>query len=69
MSKHTLDVLVSDGIIERVDPDPDPARQELQAARSHVESAALIAGRDPTGAFAMAHAEALVEAIEVELSR
>ena len=55
MSKPALDVLIGEGMIERVEPDPDTARQELRAARSHVESAVLIAGRDPTGAFAMAY--------------
>jgi hypothetical protein len=55
VSKPALDVLINEGVIERVDPDPDTARQELRAARAHVESAVLIAGGDPTGAFAMAY--------------
>lgn len=55
MSQEGLDELVVEGVIERVAPDPETARIELDQARLHVESAAEIAERDPVAAFAIGY--------------
>ena len=55
MSQEELDELVAEGAIERVVPDPETARIELEQARRHIESAAQIAERDPVAAFAICY--------------
>jgi hypothetical protein len=55
MSQEELDDLVAEGAIERVAPDPETARTELEQAHLHVETAAEIADRDPAAAFAVGY--------------
>ena len=55
MTQEELDELVAEGAIERVVPDPETARIELEQAQRHVESAAEIAERDPVAAFALGY--------------
>lgn len=49
--------LIRQGVVERVDPDPQTARLWLLAAARHLEGAAQIAGVDPTGAYTLSTTE------------
>lgn len=53
MTGDALARLLADGAIERVAPDRPAAGAELDVARRHLESAALLASSDPTAAFAV----------------
>ena len=55
MGEAELRRLLSERAIEVVTADPATAAQELDAARRHVTSAALIAADDPIGAFAIGY--------------
>lgn len=58
--------LVSEGVIERVEPDSGTARDEIAAARQHIESVGRIVENDPVGAFAMAY-DAMRKAISAQM--
>jgi len=61
--------LIRQGVVERVDPDPQTARLWLLAAARHLEGAAQIAGVDPTGAYTLLYdgaRKALAAAMLVE---
>jgi len=55
MGEKELRRLVTENIVERVEPNSDTALQEIGTARRHLESARRIADDDPPGAFAMAY--------------
>jgi hypothetical protein len=46
-----IDILLEKGLLERVEPDRDAAREVLVEARRHLDSASLISGDDPNGAY------------------
>lgn len=48
-----IDELVAARRLERVPADPQGARLRLEAARRHLESAALLVEADPDGAYAL----------------
>lgn len=48
-----VDALIQDGEIERIHPDRDAADVLLQQARSHLESAAVVASSDAAGAYSL----------------
>lgn len=48
----SLAQLVTDGILETVEPDPDAAHNELEMARRHINSVAALTATDPTLAYA-----------------
>jgi hypothetical protein len=48
-----LEALVREGRIDRVEADPDAARDRLEEARRHLDSAGLIAETDPAGAYSL----------------
>lgn len=68
MSQEELDVLVAEGVIERVASDPETARVELEQARLHVESAAEICDRDPVAAFAIGY-DAIRKALSAHMRK
>lgn len=55
MSSAAIDALVAEGVIERVSEDVQTGLADLDAARTHLESAAAIAENDPAGAFSLAY--------------
>ncbi|MEW6582037.1 MAG: HEPN domain-containing protein [Actinomycetota bacterium] len=55
MSDEDVQALAAEGLVERVEPDPETARQELQTARRHIQSARRIARDDTSGAFAIGY--------------
>ncbi|MEX2422005.1 MAG: hypothetical protein WD670_09340 [Actinomycetota bacterium] len=48
-----LEALVKEGRIERVEADTSAARDKLEEAKHHLDSAALIAETDPAGAYSL----------------
>lgn len=48
-----LEALVREGRIERVEADADAARDKLEEAKHHLDSAGLIAETDPAGAYSL----------------
>ena len=48
-----VDALINAGEIERIHPDRDAAGALLQQARSHLESAAVVANSDAPGAYSL----------------
>lgn len=66
MTQEEIAALTAAGAIERVAPDPETARVELEQARLHVGSAAQISGRDPVAAFALAY-DAIRKALSAHL--
>lgn len=55
MSDSDVAGLVAAGVIRRTEMDEATARVELATARSHLESAAALAGSDPNAAFQLAY--------------
>ena len=55
MSSDEVGALIAEGVVERVQADVAAARRDLIAARTHLESAAAVAGIDPVGAFTLAY--------------
>ena len=66
MSRRALQELLADGALERVAADGETARQELDTARRHVETARAIADADPTAAFAVGY-DAMRKAISAHM--
>jgi len=48
-----LEALVKEGRIERVEADTSAARDKLEEAKHHLDSAALIEETDPAGAYSL----------------
>jgi hypothetical protein len=48
-----VDALLRDGRMEKVEADPSAARDKLEDAKRHLDSAARIADSDPAGAYAL----------------
>jgi hypothetical protein len=55
VSERDLAELLEGGVIQPVARDTSTAREELAAARLHIETAESAARRDPTGAFALGY--------------
>jgi len=55
MGDSKVEELVPAGVIRRTENDDATARAELATARSHLESAAAVAGSDPNAAFQLAY--------------
>jgi hypothetical protein len=55
MSGSELETLLEAGLVLRVEADAGAAARDLQAAVVHLESAALLAGSDPTAGFVIAY--------------
>ena len=66
MGEKELRRLRSEGVIEKVEPDMETARQELDGARRHLVSATLIAAEDPAAAFAVGY-DAMRKAVSAHL--
>jgi hypothetical protein len=66
MGEKELRRLRAEGVIEKVEPDAETARQELDAARRHLVSATLIADDDPAAAFTVGY-DAMRKAISAHL--
>lgn len=66
MTADALSSLLANGTIERVEPDRRTAGRELGVAREHIESAVLLAERDPAAAFAVGY-DAIRKAISAHM--
>ncbi len=55
MSEREIRQLVADGTLRSVKADEETARVELETARQHVASAALLADSDPNAAFQLGY--------------
>lgn len=66
MSGSSLESLVREGRIERVEADPDAARGRLEEAERHLASASAIADADPEGAYALLY-DAARKAIDAHM--
>ncbi len=66
MGEAELLRLLAEKAIERVETDRETARQELDGAKRHLESAASIADADPTAAFAVSY-DAMRKAISAHM--
>lgn len=55
MSSDAVELLVSEGAIERVSVDREAASRDLDAAAAHLVSVEARAAHDPAGAFALAY--------------
>ena len=66
MGEAELLRLLAEKAIERVETDRETARQELDGATRHLESAASIADADPTAAFAVGY-DAMRKAISAHM--
>ena len=66
MTESEVHRLLAVGALERVEPDPLTAREEVRSAQRHLRSARRIADDDPTGAFAIAY-DAMRKAIAAHM--
>lgn len=66
MTEADLQRLLAENRIERVEPDPETAAEEITTARRHLEAAAEIAELDPTLAFTGVY-DAIRKAIQAHM--